>query len=409
MALLYPQPAALTPHFPYTVADAELADTERRMLKLSVRETRPMVAEDKPTIYVAIRRLRLRNHTKSQKPLSLLGLPHEVALAIFKHIFEADSEVHTAFSSFIRPRPTSAPLSLLGISKRCHEYAEGQTELWTNVSGTQHEPNVPHPELIKLWIQRAGDTRKLNFHISPRQYKCPDDLHDEFTEQNLRMFMQHAPRWHHIAFELNDAMAQVYLHHLLDELEPKPREVERVELLAGSVSSQDTARHLFSSIALYSSTVTELHWAGPRGFSPPASLEDDKLKMERLTTFSVDAHNMTELVQCLDVLDAPKLEELWVCVSVQHPDRDGVRWTPAVSIFSDALHRLAILPKVLVIQDDDIERVETVTGLQMLGSQIGLSRLSIFSINLKKIAGDLEEHIHDEFRFHEEGIDIVFW
>ena len=83
MALLYPQPAALTPHFPYTVADAELADTERRMLKLSVRETRPMVAEDKPTIYVAIRRLRLRNHTKSQKPLSLLGLPHEVALAIF--------------------------------------------------------------------------------------------------------------------------------------------------------------------------------------------------------------------------------------------------------------------------------------------------------------------------------------
>ncbi|RXW25774.1 hypothetical protein EST38_g100 [Candolleomyces aberdarensis] len=403
MAIVCPPPAALTPHFP---ALDTMASAERMMLKLTVRET--TTTEEKPTIHVAIPRLRSRN---LEQPL-LRDLPAEVMLNIFKHAVEVDSEVHTAFSSFIRPRPSSTPLSLLAISKRCNEYAADQTELWTTVSGTQHEPNVPHPELIKLWIQRAGDIRRLNFHISPREYKCPDGVPDEFTERNLRMFMQHAPRWHHIAFELNDAMAQVYLKHLLDESKPKPGAVDCVELLAGSISSHDTARNLFSSIALYSSTVTELHWAGPRNFSPP---EDASLKMERLTIFSVDAHNMTELVQCLDALDAPELEELWVCISIQDPGRDGVRWSSAVSIFCEALHRLATLPEVLLIQDDDIERVETVTALQTLGSKIGLSRLSIVSSNLAKIVGDLEEHpyrIRDEhspeYRFHEDRMDIVF-
>lgn len=404
MALVSPSQATSPPRLQ---AFDTMADAERMMLKLTVRETRPIVTDHKPTIHAAIPRLR---HHNLEQPL-LRDLPQEVMLNIFKHAVEADCEVHTAFASFVRPHPLSAPLSLRAISKRCSEYAASQTELWTTVSGAQHEPNVPHPELIKLWIERAGDSRKLNFHISPRQFKWSNDLQDEFTERNLRMFMQYAPRWHHVAFELDDALAQIYLQHLLDESNPQPGSVGCVELLAGTVSNHDTARHLFSSIALYSSTVTELHWAGPRNFTPPASMEHCKLRMEQLTIFSMDAHNMVELVQCLDALDAPSLVELWLCISVRDPDRDGIRWSSDVAMFREALHRLASLPEVILIQDDTIEQGTTVKALHALGSEIGLSRLTLFSGNLKKTVSDLEEHGDENsavYRFHEEGLDICF-
>ncbi|TEB35521.1 hypothetical protein FA13DRAFT_1788146 [Coprinellus micaceus] len=234
----------------------------------------------KPSIHLAIPSIQQYNLTRT-----ILGHPEDILRSIFEHAVEEDA-LYTAFSSFSQPRPDLAPLSVRSTSRQCAQYADAEPCLWSSLSGVQHSPNSPHPSLIRLWIKRAGPTRPLSFHIAPREHYAYWE--DEMTPTILRIFLQHAPRWKDIAFDLDDVLAPIYLDRLTSRVKPKPQQVENLELLASRITDMEVARRLFGTVETYAETVSKFLWGCPKGFTPPATITLPHVKVLGLDVESLD-------------------------------------------------------------------------------------------------------------------------
>lgn len=338
----------------------------------------------KSTIHLAIPRLRELN----RRPTSgiadtdaiLRKLTRDALLEVFRHAVEQDL-FHTAFSSFSRPHPRCAPLSLRSLSRDCASDAESLTEVWASVSGAQHTWNSPHPKGIEAWIQRAGDLRPLNFHIAPPDWRYGQDglpidlgtdsngqprrIDDTMTPEILRIFMRqkYMKRWNHIAFEFDDALARVYLNGLSNSPFDPPG-VRHLELVAVELTDNAEAQRVFQSIGRYAGSVRKLLWAGP----PDMQWTNfgDPLTLKELKVLGLDVANIDQAVACLEKLDLPALEELKICFS----------GTTSASIFSEgpagprklleALKKTSTTPTVLWIHDDEFARTDHDAAIKQL-------------------------------------------
>ncbi|KAF5333326.1 hypothetical protein D9611_002311 [Ephemerocybe angulata] len=315
----------------------------------------------KPSIHLTVPRLRYFNHTRP-----FIRLTEDVVRNIFEYVVDGDV-MYTAFASFSRPHPRAAPLSIWGISRQCAQWAEAEKGIWAAVSGMQHQPNSPHVELVKRWIQRAdprtprtiqegeGPLRPLSFHIAPPNYEAwgytdeeLGDFEDEMTPRILRVFMQHAPRWLDIAFDLDDTLADVYLG-LIGTTSNAPGQVRHLELLANKVSTLRAADEIFKTIELFSGTVTKVMWSGPQDFV--SSLVTQPISLPQVEVLGMDVCNPKEIYECLQKLRVPKLVELKICFCGPYRG-PAVHWREDIVKLLQVVAALPQLPKVLWIHED---------------------------------------------------------
>lgn len=319
----------------------------------------------KPSMHLAVPALQKHNLKKG-------AVKQEDVLrsVIFKGLLE-EQALYTAFSSFCQPKSTLLPLSVRGVCRDYAQYVDADPTIWSSVSGMQHSPNCPHPELIKLWIRRAG-TLPLSFHIALRQHHTDrEQWEDEKTLEILGIFLRHAERWENIAFELDDNQARTYVNYFADERKPRPRQLKHLELSAAHLTDMDVANSLFDSVKNHGDTVTKFFWGCPAGFTPSATIT-----LSRVTVLCMDMYRLDDGLDCLSMLRMPALEELRICFI---GDRGFNRWSDLGSKphpLTKALRKLARMPTRLYIQDDEMDS-EDVNTLIRLMKENGIMTLGL--------------------------------
>lgn len=305
-----------------------------------------------PSIHLAIPALQHYNLSKK-----ILQCEDVMRSIVFKGLLE-EQALYTLFSSFCQPKSTLLPLSVRGVCRNFAEYVDADPTIWASVSGTQHSPNSPHPELIRLWIKRAG-TLPLSFHIAPRRYSNgrEEELEDEKTQEILEIFLRHAERWKNIAFELDGQMARTYVSHLTNDLKPKPKQLEHLELSATRLSGMDVAFDLFNSVELSAGTVTKFFWGCPMGFRPGGTIA-----LPRVTVLGLDVDLLGDALACMSKLRMPVLEELKICFT---GNRGFEHWADHTRRLSRALRKLARMPSKLYIQDDEMDAEDVKTLIRL--------------------------------------------
>lgn len=347
----------------------------------------------KPTIHLAIPALQQHN---LKQPF--FAGTEDVLRSIFKDLLE-EQALYTAFSSFSQPKASQLPLSVRAISRDCTQYVDGDELMWASVSGYQYSPHSPHPELIKLWIRRAGK-QPLSFHIAPQRHTDDDEWEDERTPEILHIFLRHAERWKNIAFELDDKLAPIYANHFADKHKPKPQQLEHLELSASSLTDVTIASSLFSSVKACAGTITKFLWGCPIGFGP-----SETIILPQVTVLGLDVHSLGDAFSCLKKLRMPRLEELKICFTGDRGfdfwsdlDPTGVTALLRSHALSEALRHLARMPTKLYIEDDEID-AEDVKTLIRLANANGIMTLALLVPEPEIVTKQCEELIAENPTF----------
>ncbi|TFK29286.1 hypothetical protein FA15DRAFT_664207 [Coprinopsis marcescibilis] len=254
-----------------------------------------------------------------EKPL--FGIPNELLDAVVETICEDPTlYCHSFFHKrFVRPNKCCPQLPLRSTCRRFQERIDGRSKFWTSLSGTQHGQCVPHPRLLERWIELAGASLELYFHISPPLVDCEHRGEvvcdpQRFTRQNLEIFMEQAPRWAGIAFDFDDDMASVYL-----DRKPSPKHLKLLELNASRCSNK-IANELLNSITEAVLTVQQLSWTSPQDFRVLS--DTNRLIIPALHSLHVAGAAIDDVVAFLNNIEAPQLDTAWLQTC-----REDARWT----------------------------------------------------------------------------------
>jgi hypothetical protein len=188
------------------------------------------------------------------------------------------------------------------------------------------------------------------------------------TPTILRIFLQHAPRWKDIAFDLDDVLAPIYLDRLTSRVKPKPQQVENLELLASRITDMEVARKLFGTVETYAETVSKFLWGCPKGFTPPATITLPHVKV-----LGLDVESLDDACRCLENLRLANVEELKICFT---GERGFYFWSDARQPFTAALRKLPRVPRKLSIQDDEINSEDVLTLIRS-AKALGITALAL--------------------------------